>query len=159
MKIDSLTIFEQGSYTELSTGSYAYLKPRVLFEELLEPIDYELQFFLFNGQCHLTTVLYRPFHHKSLSFRLYDADWNRMEPGEPKSLPIHNTDAGETPCPPDEIFEKLRELCRDIGHVRVDFYVTNGVFYFSEFTFTHAGGKTPGLIGKYDAELGRFWSA
>ena len=49
--------------------------------------------------------------------------------------------------PPRELLEKLLKLCRSIDHVRADFLVSGGKYYFSEFTFTHNGPGGPGAAG------------
>ena len=142
---------------KLEQRQYAYPRRRIVFEEYLDPVDYELQLFLFNGQCRFAMVFHRDFYHYGGQLhRLYDEHWNRLPPGQDEFANFYNNDPQETPRPPQEIMQKLHQLCEQIGHVRADFYVSEGEYYFSEFTFTHNGGS-PGLIGKYDSELGRFW--
>lgn len=137
---------------------YTFVRPGILFEQFLDPVDYELQLFLFNGRCRFSMVFYRGFHHQGATHRLYDERWRRLEPGSAESASLYEREAPETPRPPAELTEKLAHLCRSLDHVRADFYACGGQYYFSEFTFTHASGDA-GFIGRYDAKLGRHWLA
>ena len=135
---------------------YRYVKQRIIFEEFLNPVDYELQLFLFNGEFRFGMVFFRQFHHKELSYRLYDKDWELREPGSQRYVHSFDTSGQAVPPPPQSIMDSLKALCHSIDQVRADFYVCDGRYYFSEFTFTHNAGGA-GMIGKYDAELGRYW--
>jgi hypothetical protein len=137
---------------------YRCVQPGILIEQFVDPVDYELQLFLFNGRFRFALVLYHAsFHNKGSSHRLYDERWRLLEPGSVKAESRYEWAATETPRPPAALLKILEVLCRTIDHVRADFLVRGEEYYFSEFTFTDYGGK-PGLIGKYDAYLGRFWS-
>lgn len=137
---------------------YRQVDPGILFEQFIEPVDHELQLFLFDGRFRLALVGYRGFHHAASTHRLYDEHWRRLPPGSPEAESRYEWAAPETPRPPAQLFDDLERLCRHIDHVRADFFVSDGQYYFSEFTFTHNAGQ-PGFIGRYDAELGRFWAA
>jgi len=128
----------------------------VVFEAYVQPVDYEVQLFLFAGRFRLALVFFRPFVFQNVAHQIYDEDWTLREQsaaqlGAPPSPGI------EVPRPPASLFEALERLCGPIDHVRVDFLVSNGRYYFSEFTFTHAGRGGPGLIASFDAQLGRHW--
>ena len=45
-------------------------------------------------------------------------------------------------------------LCKEFPFVRVDFFVTNEIYYFAELTFTPSGGMMPFNPDKYDLEWG-----
>lgn len=142
-------------YNELH---YSLVSPGILFEQFLDPVDFEYQFFLFRGECKLTMIIYRGFVHTlGVKHRLYDQNWNRLQPGTKEAERSYFDDIDETPAPPAKLMDDLKLLCRDIDHVRADFYFSRGECYFGEFTFTHAAGSA-GLLGKYDAELGRAWA-
>jgi len=134
------------------------VKQGILFEQFLEPVDHELQLFLFNGRCRLAMVFYRDFFHRGGTHRLYDEHWRELGPATPEAEAGYERAAPDTPRPPGELLDQLEALCRGIDHVRADFYVCGGEYYFSEFTFTHNLGG-PGFIGRYDADLGRYWLA
>lgn len=129
----------------------------ILFEQFLKPVDYEVQLFLFNGKCRIAMTSYRDFYHSGGTHRIYDEQWQRLEPASEKAKSCYEWTAEDTPPPPSDLMQKLETLCRSIDHVRADFYVSNGQYYFSEFTFTHNAGKGPGFIGEHNARLGRFW--
>lgn len=138
----------------LHEQQYQSVLPRIIFEQYLDPVDYELQFFLFNGECKLTMVFYRNFCHEGLSYQLYDSNWQRVTP-DAETAARHETDC-QPQKPPADLLRQLARFCKDIDHVRADFYVSNGRYYFSEFTFTNGRGAA-GFIGNYDKTLGRFW--
>jgi hypothetical protein len=142
----------------LRERQYRFVEPGILFEQRIDPMDYEVQLFLFNGHCRFAMVCFRGFHHSGASHRLYDEHWQRLAPGSRESAACYEGSAEETAPPPAELLRRLEGLCREVGHVRADFFVSGGRYWFSEFSFTHNGGNGPGMIGRYDAELGRFWS-
>jgi hypothetical protein len=137
---------------------YQQVRPGILFEQSLDPVDYELQLFLFDGQCRFAMVIYRGFHHKQVSHRLYDENWQPLEPGSDDAASSYERTREDIAQPPIELLENLRGLCQSIDHVRADFLVCGGRYFFSEFTFTHNAGAGPGMIGRYDPDLGLFWS-
>jgi hypothetical protein len=136
---------------------YQDVRPGILFERLLTPVEYEIQLFLFDGRCRFALVLYRGFHHTMTSHRLYTETWKRLAPGSDKAASGYEQSAEDIAQPPSALLENLEHLCQSIDHVRADFLVCGGKYYFCEFSFTHNGLGGPGLIGKYDAELGRCW--
>ncbi len=124
----------------------------VVFEAYVRPVDYEVQLFLFAGRFRLALVLFRPFVFKNVAHQIYDEDWTLREASASPAPRI------EAPRPQASLFETLERLCRPIDQVRVDFMVSEGRYYFSEFTFTHNGKDGPGLIASFDAQLGGYWS-
>ena len=138
---------------------YRFVRPRILFEEFLDPIERELHFFLFHGECKIIMVLEREFDHtRGSTHRLYDVNWNRLEPGSSQSALRYDNSEVETPFPGQAVMQKLKKICRTIDHVRVDLFVHAEEYYFSEFTFTHAGGNESKL-GRHEIEIGRYWWA
>ncbi|OOZ40493.1 hypothetical protein BOW53_07540 [Solemya pervernicosa gill symbiont] len=140
----------------LKERQYSFVKPGIIFEQHIEPIDYELQLFLFNGCYRFAMVFFRDFHHDGITHLLYDEQWQKLEPGSEKAIKRYAKQRSNIPPPPSSILKSLVQLCHSVDQVRADFYVCGEDYYFSEFTFTHSGGS-PGFIGRYDAELGRFW--
>jgi len=137
---------------------YGFLKPRIMFEECLTPIDYEYQFFLFHGRCRLTMVVKRDFYLPgSIGYRIYDETWCRLGPGSADTACYYDDSPEETPPPKEQLLQELSQVCRNIDHVRIDVFMKGTEDYFSEFTFTHNGGLQS-LLGKYDRSLGRFWT-
>jgi hypothetical protein len=136
---------------------YQHVKPGILFEQSLVPIDYEVQLFLFHGHCRFAMGFYRGFHHINGLHRLYAENWKQLGPGSDQAASRYEQSEDEIEQPPSALLNNLQRLCQSIDHVRADFFVCGGKYYFSEFSFTHNGLGGPGLIGKYDADLGRFW--
>jgi hypothetical protein len=142
-----------------SERQYQFVRPRILFEQFLQPVDYELQLFMFGGKCRLAMVFYRQFYHKGSTHRLYDERWQLLEPGSKAGASCYEWSKKPTPPLPQSLMHNLECICQPFDHVRADFYVSAGEYYFSEFTFTHNGGRGPGFISKYDRELSKFWLA
>lgn len=136
---------------------YQQVAKGLLFEQFIEPVDYELQLFLFNGKCALAMVFYRGFRHFPVTHQLYDERWCLLEPGSAAAADSFEREKGTIKPPPNGLLHSLEKLVGAIGHVRADFLVSRGRYFFSEFTFTHNGGRGPGLIGKYDRDLGLHW--
>jgi len=135
---------------------YRHIGFGVMFEAYIRPVDYEVQLFLFTGRFRLALVFFRAFFFENVTYQVYDEDWvlresSSCQSGEPSSPDI------EVPRLPASLFEALERLCRHIDHVRVDLMVSGGRYYFSEFTFTHNGQCGPGIIERFDAQLGRYW--
>jgi len=128
----------------------------VVFEAYVQPVDYEVQLFLLAGRFRLALVLFRPFFFKNVAHQIYDEDWTLRE-SSAAQLGVSPSAGIEVPRPPASLFEALERLCHPIDHVRVDFLVSNGRYYFSEFTFTHNGKNGPGLIASFDVQLGQHW--
>ena len=93
---------------------------------------------------------------KNVAHQIYDEDW-RLQDASNAQLGAPPAHCVEVLRPPASLFEALERLCRAIDHVRVDFMVSEGRYYFSEFTFTHNGTRGPGFIAGFDAQLGRYW--
>ena len=129
---------------------YGHADFGVVFEAYIQPVDYEVQLFLFAGRFRLALVFFRQFLFENIAYQIYDEDWTLRDASDASRCV-------EVPRPPASLFEVIEQLCRAIDHVRVDFMVSEGRYYFSEFTFTHNGTRGPGFIVGFDAELGRYW--
>jgi hypothetical protein len=135
---------------------YGHAEFGVVFESYIWPVDYEVQLFLFAGRFRLALVLFRPFVFENVAHQIYDENWTLRDASDAQ-LGASLLRCAEVPRPPASLFEGLGRLCRAIDHVRVDFMVSEGRYYFSEFTFTHNGRRGPGFISGFDAQLGRYW--
>ncbi len=137
---------------------YRFPEPGILIEEYV-PVDYQLEMFLFNGDCRITTVLIPPSDFTvagNPTFRLYDQDWNLLEPTPNSNDRMYDRSSQYFPPPTAEFLASVKELFGDFDHVRADFIVSRGRHYFGELTFTHNAGK-PSLLGHYEDELGQYW--
>lgn len=135
---------------------YLFVKPGIMIEELLKPVDYELKLLLFRGRMRFAQVFYQGFEHSDFRYRHFDENWTEIEPDE-DVRPHYELNGGDIAIPSEEMLSNLFALCSGIDHVRADFYHCRGRYYFSEFTFTHNGLGGPGFIGSLDKALGAFW--
>ncbi len=135
-------------------AQYYGIPPRILIEEYLTdengnpPFDYKV--YCFNGVPE--HILVRNHTHDICPF--FDTAWNLLD--------VSDEVGAARPWVPkpgnlDQMLALAEKLSVGIGYVRLDFYNLKGRVYFSEFTFTPAGG-----IIKYDPEcwdlrLGEKW--
>lgn len=120
---------------------YKNVKPRIIAEKYMKDdktdwlVDYK--FFCFNGEPKFMYCSMDKADDPRTDF--FDMDYNRldMRMRDPNS---------EIPPPKPEKFEEMKALakilCKDIPHVRVDFYQVNDRVYAGELTFYHMGGFT-----------------
>ena len=78
----------------------------------------------------------------------YDVDWNPI-------LPIKLQDL-EKPSQLDKMLELAKKLSKPFEFVRIDFYYVNEIIYFSEYTFTPAGGNQVFPI-ELEMKYGALW--
>lgn len=130
--------------------------PRRIFAEqyMEDESGYELKdykVFNFNGQPALIEVDFDRFkdHHRNI----YSPEWKRLE------LEIQYRSDPKRNIPKPEHLDKMLDLCRKLAagipHVRTDFYVVNGRFYFGELTFFHGSGMERFYPEDWDNQLGR----
>lgn len=135
---------------------YKNVKPRIICEEYLENKDIgelaDYKVFTFNGVAKMMFIASdRQNQNIETKFDFYDRDFNH--------LPFTNghPNADIPPQKPKEL-EKMflfaEILSKDIPHLRVDFYETNGRIYFGELTFFHWSGFTPFKPEEWDHILG-----
>ncbi|MDF0652901.1 MAG: ATP-grasp fold amidoligase family protein [Nitrospira sp.] len=127
-------------------SQYYRIPPRILIEEYLTnddgspPFDYKV--YCFNGAPEQILVRNHthdicPFFDTAWKFLDFSDEVGAVRPWVPKPTNL------------DEMLALAVKLSAGVGFVRVDFYNVKGRVYFSELTFTPAGG-----IIKYDPE---FW--
>ncbi|MEZ5874713.1 MAG: ATP-grasp fold amidoligase family protein [Hyphomicrobiales bacterium] len=135
---------------------YRHVDFGVIFESYIQPIDYEVQLFLFSGRFKMAIVFFREFYFENFACHIYDEEWSlrKVSASEPGAARPSHAEV----LRPRDLFRSLELLCRHIDHVRADFLVSAGRYYFLEFTFTHNAGSA-GALRDYDAELRRNWVA
>ncbi len=147
----------------VEAGEWAYrdIRPRVLFEELLEdhggpPKDY--RFYSFEGDVRLIGVA-RDFMGSDPTHTFYDADL-RMLPvkqvgARERWVPVD----GDAERPPnfDRMLEIVRALSTGTDFLRVDLYNLDGRIVFGELTNYPAGGLRKYDPPTYDLTLGSYW--
>ena len=58
---------------------YRHVDFGVMFEAYVQPVDYEVQLFLFEGRFRLALVCFRPFVFENDAHQIYDEDWTLRE--------------------------------------------------------------------------------
>jgi len=118
---------------------YKNVKPRIIAEKYMKDdnsewlVDYK--FFCFNGEPKFMYCSMDKSDNPRTDF--FDMDYNRLD----MRMRDPNSDV---PPPKPEKFDEMKTmakiLCKDIPHIRVDFYQVNGKVYAGELTFYHMGG-------------------
>ena len=83
----------------------------------------------------------------------YDTAWNKTDFEQPED-PLSDEEM-EKPQFSKEMFRLSRILAKDIPHVRVDWYYTDGRLYFGELTFFDGSGFSP-FAGNQDRIIGEW---
>ncbi|MEK6206490.1 MAG: ATP-grasp fold amidoligase family protein [Chloroflexota bacterium] len=142
-------------------GEWAYrgIRPRVLFEELLEeeghgPIDY--RFHCYRGEPRFLLVT-RDVHGPDSTFTYYDTEF-RMLPFRLATTRGRYV-AMEVEPPPNlrDMLEIARKLSAGTEFLRVDLYNIGGRIVFGELTNYPAAGFRMFDPPSWDLTLGRYW--
>lgn len=135
-------------YDWLDEKQYTYIKPRFFIEEKVDGP---------NGG-HALVYMFRCIYGSPVTIGVkcikqkvqnsYDLEWNPI-------LPI-KLDGIEKPNRLDKMLSMAKTLSQPFEFVRIDFYYVDENIYFSEYTFTPAGGKQ---VFPLDLELkyGALW--
>jgi hypothetical protein len=142
-------------------GEWAYraIRPRVLFEELLEfggelAIDYDI--YCFDGEPRFVRVLEGKFGPDKRA-TIYDTAF-RLHPAtlaKPPFVPVKE----ERPPPPnfERMLEIARQLSRGTDFVRVDLYNLGGRIVFGELTNYPHAGRRPFGPADWELRFGSYW--
>lgn len=135
---------------------YKNVRPRIIAEQYMEDSETgelrDYKFFCFNGEVKaLFIASERQSKSTETRFDFFDANFNH--------LPITNGHPNaDTPPQKPKCFEEMKRLAsllsKNIPHVRVDFYETNGRVYFGELTFSHWSGFVPFSPKEWDYTFG-----
>ena len=138
---------------------YKHVKPRIIAEKFMKDSNDQLEegltdykFFCFNGEPKAMFIATdRANKKEETKFDFFDMDFNH--------LPFTNGHPNASkPIKKPEQFELMKELCKKLSknlpHVRVDFYESEGKIYFGELTFFHWGGFVPFEPKEWDKTFG-----
>lgn len=131
---------------------YSKIKKRLIIcEEYLGEKITDYKFFCFHGTPHFVYVSKDLIHDRRAQMGFFDLNGNK--------IPLIRTDyadIGNIIFPPffNEMQRIARILSEDFIFVRVDFFVLEDRFYFSELTFTPGAGMMPFDPKQYDLEWG-----
>ena len=113
-----------------------------------ELADYKV--LCFNGEPRLVEIHHGRFEGGHTQ-DFYDLEWNKTDieqPGYPLSDKVM-----DKPVFGDEMYGLTKILAKDIPHVRIDWYYSEGHLYFGEMTFFDGSGFSP-FYGDADMKLG-----
>ena len=140
---------------------YKFVKPRIIAEKYMKDskdqaeeglTDYK--FFCFNGDPKAMFIATdRAKADAETKFDFFDMEFNHLPftNGHPNSdKPIGKPEQF------DLMIELSRKLSKDLPHVRVDFYESDGKIYFGELTFFHWGGFVPFEPKEWDDKFGEW---
>lgn len=123
---------------------YKDVKPRIIVEKLIGAPWEDLQdykFFCFNGEPKLMFIISNRWGEGG-----HKADYYDMS-GKPVKIFQPGYENSETLPALPPVFEEMKllaaKLSKDIPHLRVDFYYTQGQIYVGELTFFDSGGYLP----------------
>jgi hypothetical protein len=146
-----LTKWTSTSYSS-KEKQYAHVKPAFFIEEILEDKYTDR-----SGQARVFMV--RCIHGKPVSIGVRKGLGDTRQNSYTPKFKLMGEQVFEMPKPPqwNRMLEMAKTLSAPFEFVRVDFYIhADESIYFSEFTFTPAGGHRVFSM-KTERELGRLW--
>ena len=138
-------------YSNAKEKQYAFVVPRVFFEEYLEDIiDYRC--FCFDGKVKFIMVDIT--HSGKILSSIYDRNWKRIhahwiDPEGPNLRKPRNL---------AKIIGIVEKLAAGIDFIRMDVFVDDGDIYFGEFTFTPNRGYGNITPIEFDRLAGSYWT-
>jgi hypothetical protein len=144
-------------------GEWAYrnIRPRVLFEELLElegrpPNDY--RFYCFDGEVRLILIAH-DFMGPDPTYTFYDPELQMVPVKQVAAREQWVPGDGERDRPPsfDRMLEIARRLSSGTDFLRVDLYNLAGRIVFGELTNYPAGGLRKYDPADFDLTFGSYW--
>ena len=149
---------------------YNAIKPRVIAEELLvqEDVSFsstmiDYKFFCINSKVKYCLVCYDRSYEENSTFVMREIyDVNPWKPNHKVMSKLYNNQRFNKLVPEPKnlnaMIEMAEKLSAGIPFVRVDLYNDNGHIYFSELTFTPAGGRMTCFSEEAQVELGHLLS-
>lgn len=125
---------------------------RIIAEEFLGSSITDYKFFCFNGEPKVLDVTNDLVHDRQAKIGFFYLNGEKM--------PLKRNDYEEIlyvefPNYYSEMIEVAKNLAKDFPFIRVDFFLTDKKYYFSELTFTPGAGMIPFNPEKYDLEWGQ----
>jgi hypothetical protein len=143
-------------YDVTQEWAYKGIKPRILFEELLEvdgDLAYDYKFFCFDGEPHFFYVVKGRLRGPKINF--YDLNLSLL----PVRIEEYENFSDEVRFPPnfDVMLEVSRRLSAETDFLRVDMYNLNGRIVIGELTNYPANGRTKFVPREWDLKFGTYW--
>jgi hypothetical protein len=144
---------------EMGEWAYRAIRPRVLFEELLEfggelAIDYDI--YCFDGEPRFVRVLEGKFGLEPRA-TVYDTEF-RLHAARLAKAPFLPVTEERAPPPNFErMLEIARQLSRGTDFIRVDLYNLGGRIVFGELTNYPHAGRRPFDPADWELRFGGYW--
>ena len=138
---------------------YTFLTPRFFLEEQVDCFFGGASVVDIKVMCLYGEPIFILVERSSVSYYL-DITWSSVLQAHNPRTQIRLEDPSPPPRPPDldRLLHCARLLSAPFECVRIDFYIgKDRTIYFSEFTFTHAGG-TQRLDLSLENQFGRLWT-
>ena len=133
---------------------YKNVKPRIIAEKLLnddasvESALTDYKFYCFNGVPKFMYISKDKAENPTTDF--FDMDFNRLD------MHMRDPNSEVPPSKPacfEEMIKLAKILSKDINHIRVDFYFSEGKVYVGELTLYHCAGFIPVKPDKWNKIL------
>lgn len=133
---------------------YGEIAPLIIVEKLIQDrqgnIPWDYRFCMFAGKCKMIYVT----NYEGIKqyFSFYDESWNKLN--------VRRELIGEPVAKPacfDEMLRAAEVLSKDFDFVRIDFFVADGYYYFSEITHYPGSGYSKITPTEFDFKLGEYW--
>ncbi|MBI6066231.1 ATP-grasp fold amidoligase family protein [Clostridium perfringens] len=141
-------------YNKCKEKQYKNIERKIICEKLIEGIEEDFldcRVYCFNGKPEFIQID-KGFADGKTRRNHYDVDWNLMDL-KMKYHPIEETI--KKPKNLIEILNLAKILSEQFDFVRVDFYLSDEEIYFSELTFSPAGGRQALEPDNYDFKYGK----
>ena len=151
--------FARNLGAERGEWAYRHIRPRVLFEELLEsdggpPSDY--RFYCFDGEPRLISLT-NDWLGPDPTSALYDVDFKLLEARQLNTVSRHLKVQAPRPPSFEQMLDVARRLSAGTDFVRVDLYNLGGRIVFGELTNYPAGGLRKFDPASFDLTVGSYW--
>lgn len=151
--------FARNLGVERGEWAYRHIRPRVLFEELLDsggapPDDY--RFYCFSGEPRLISVT-SDWLGPDPTSALYDLDFRLLAARQLNTVSRHNDVQAPRPPNLEQMLDVARRLSAGTDFLRVDLYDLGSRIVFGELTNYPAGGLRKFDPASFDVTLGSHW--
>jgi len=143
-------------YDVTKEWAYKKIKPRIMFEELLEvdgEIANDFKFHCFHGEPRFLAVAKD--RQTNLKINIYDMNLSLL----PVRIKDHDNFPGKLVIPPNigEMRQIARRLSAGMDFLRVDLYNLHGRIVFGELTNYSGNARTEYLPPSWDYKFGSYW--
>ncbi|MCC3862734.1 glycosyl transferase [Terrisporobacter petrolearius] len=152
-KIKLTKWMKENFYNKCKEKQYKNINRKIICEELICDLNdnfLDCRVYCFNGRPEFIQID-EGFSDGNTKRNHYDLEWNLLKMKMKYDFIERNI---EKPQKLNEIITLSEKLSQEFDFVRVDFYLSDEKIYFSELTFSPAGGRQKLEPDKYDFILG-----